>query len=133
MMMMSRFALGWLSIVLAVVLGPRAGLAACSATRAAPEIEVEIGRTNTSAGEPVNVRWSSTAKDVATCRAPLFLVLATSARVRFSGDGFLAISPAPTVSKNAKAKRASSSLFTPCRRFPQGNSTSSSIPVGRRS
>ena len=117
-MMMSRFALGWLSIVLAVVLGPRAGLAACSATRAAPEIEVEIGRTNTPAGEPVSLRWSSTAKDVATCRAPLFLVLATSARVRFSGDGFLAISPDTNGPYGIEERKGQTRVFIPLHALP---------------
>jgi len=52
------------------------GLAACSGTRPFPQFAVDIDRT-TARAEPLSIRWSSTA---------MFLVLATSARVRIAGS-----------------------------------------------
>lgn len=88
--------IGWmlLTLVAALVLGLNPSSAACPVVRTATEIRVAF--TNDSqvrAGEPVTVRWSSTRTDDASCRAPLFLVLATPARVRFAGEGFLAMPP----------------------------------------
>src|SRR5262252_3308664 len=108
-----KVALGWLALLLATNLVASNGVAACSGTRASPHIAVDIARTTARAGEPVSIRWSNTAKDVASCRAPMFLVLATSARVRFSGSGFLAMSPDTNGPYGIEEAKAKTRIFVP--------------------
>ena len=108
-----KVALGWLALLLATNLVASNGVAACSGTRASPHVAVDIARTTARAGEPVSIRWSNTAKDVASCRAPMFLVLATSARVRFSGSGFLAMSPDTNGPYGIEEAKAQTRIFIP--------------------
>src|SRR5215471_16389770 len=108
-----KVALGWLALLLATNLVASHALAACSGTRASPQIAVDIARATARAGEPVSIRWSSTAKDVASCRAPLFLVLATSARVRFAGSDFLAMARDATGPYAIEEAKGQTRIFIP--------------------
>ena len=47
-------------------------------------------------GDPVELRWQLTQTLNATCKAPVFLIIAVPEAVRFSGDGFVALPPNST-------------------------------------
>lgn len=71
-----------------------ADAADCTTAMTSPMVKVEITDANhVQAGSGVDVRWSSIARANGPCAAPLYLVLMTNARVRFAGEGFLAMPP----------------------------------------
>ncbi|MGO9461411.1 MAG: caspase family protein [Rhodomicrobium sp.] len=79
--------------LIALLLTAKASLAAdCTSSETAPKISVQMpAQAPVRAGDPVEIRWTSEAHRSEDCRYPLYLVFTTSARVRFEGDGFLAM------------------------------------------
>jgi Caspase domain len=109
-------ALGSLALLL---LSLDASLAADCASSPAPQISVQApDQAAIRAGEPFEIRWKSAGSGSANCRVPLYLVFATSARVRFEGDGFLAMPPVGKGPYDIADKLDQTRVFIPLHALP---------------
>jgi hypothetical protein len=70
-------------------------------------------------GEPVEIRWHSTGSRTANCRSPLYLVFTTSARVRFEGEGFLAMPPGAAGPYSIGQSQDQTRVFIPLHGLPE--------------
>ncbi len=112
------------AILTALLLTVKATLAAeCATSQATPEISIQMpAQAPIRAGEPVEIRWSSTARGTKDCRQPLYLVFTTSARVRFEGDGFLAMPPGGRGPYGIAEKLDQTRVFIPLYALPEAAS-----------
>jgi Caspase domain len=109
------------STIIALLLTVRAPLAAeCTSSQIAPEISVQMpAQATIRAGEPVEIQWSSMANGTKNCRQPLYLVFTTNARVRFEGEGFLAIAPGGKGPYGIAGKLDQTRVFIPLHALPE--------------
>jgi hypothetical protein len=112
--------LGFVAMLLTV----KAPLAAeCASPKAAPEIGVQMpAQAPIRAGEPVEIRWTSAAGGTKDCHQPLYLVFTTSARVRFEGDGFLAMPPGGKGPYGIAERLGQTRVFIPLHALPEAAS-----------
>ncbi len=112
--------LGFVALLLTV----KAPLAAeCASPKTAPEISVQMpAQAPIRAGEPVEIRWTSAAGGSNGCRQPLYLVFTTSARVRFEGDGFLAMPPGGKGPYGIAERLGQTRVFIPLHALPEAAS-----------
>src|SRR5208337_3214044 len=112
------------SIIIALLLTVKAPLAAeCASFQAAPKITVQMpAQAPIRAGEPVEIRWTSEARRSEDCRYPLYLVFTTNARVRFEGEGFLAMPPGGKGPYGIAGKLDRTRVFIPLHALPEAAS-----------
>ena len=110
--------------VIVLLLTAEASLAAdCSNSLVAPEIDVRMeAQAPIRAGEPVEIRWTSAASGTKDCRQPLYLVFTTGARVRFEGEGFLAMPPGGKGPYGIAERLSQTRVFIPLHALPEAAS-----------